>query len=105
MIFAFVSLCAGTVGVLPKHHLKRLFWNFSQKQSKRPVNSSLAGDFRFSYLLIRYADSSEPQFSMRNMGEILKTGIPSAVQGAVFCFANIFVQASVNGFGETAFFS
>ena len=33
---------------------------------------------------------------------ILKTGVPSAVQGAVFCFANIFVQASVNGFGETA---
>ena len=35
-------------------------------------------------------------------GEILKTGIPAAVQGAVFCFANIFVQASVNTFGETA---
>ena len=32
----------------------------------------------------------------------MKTGIPSAVQGAVFCFANIFVQASVNRFGETA---
>ena len=29
------------------------------------------------------------------------TGIPSALQGAVFCFANIFVQASVNSFGET----
>lgn len=36
------------------------------------------------------------------MMAILKTGIPSAVQGAVFCFANIFVQASVNGFGSTA---
>ena len=36
------------------------------------------------------------------MWEILKTGVPSAVQGAVFCFANIFVQASVNGFGEVA---
>lgn len=34
--------------------------------------------------------------------EILKVGIPSAMQGAVFCFANIFVQASVNSFGETA---
>ena len=30
-----------------------------------------------------------------------KTGLPSAIQGAVFCLANIFVQASVNGFGET----
>ena len=34
--------------------------------------------------------------------QILKSGIPSAVQGAVFCFANIFVQASINTFGETA---
>ena len=41
-------------------------------------------------------------FSLRIAGKVLKTGIPSAVQGAVFCFANIFVQASVNGFGETA---
>ena len=43
-----------------------------------------------------------PGFSLRIAWNILKTGIPSAVQGAVFCFANIFVQASVNGFGETA---
>lgn len=33
---------------------------------------------------------------------VLRIGIPSAVQGAVFCFANIFVQASVNSFGSTA---
>jgi len=33
---------------------------------------------------------------------ILKIGIPSAIQGAVFCFANIFVQASVNSFGTVA---
>ena len=39
---------------------------------------------------------------LQNTAEILKVGIPSAVQGAVFCFANIFVQASVNSFGETA---
>ena len=44
----------------------------------------------------------EPQFSLKIAGSILKTGVPSAVQGAVFCFANIFVQASVNRFGETA---
>lgn len=44
----------------------------------------------------------KPQFSTKIAGNILKTGIPSAVQGAVFCFANIFVQASVNRFGETA---
>ena len=43
-----------------------------------------------------------PAFSRRTAWNVLKTGIPSAVQGAVFCFANIFVQASVNRFGETA---
>ena len=36
------------------------------------------------------------------VAEILKMGIPSAIQGAVFCFANIFVQASVNTFGSVA---
>ena len=45
---------------------------------------------------------AKPRFSLRDAGEMLKTGVPSAVQGAVVCFANIFVQASVNGFGETA---
>lgn len=44
----------------------------------------------------------KPQFSTKIAGNILKPGVPSAVQGAVFCFANIFVQASVNRFGETA---
>ena len=38
----------------------------------------------------------------RYTGEILRQGIPSALQGAVFCFANIFVQASVNTFGPEA---
>ena len=47
-------------------------------------------------------DSPKPRFSLRDTGEILKTGIPSAIQGTVFCFANIFVQASVNRFRETA---
>jgi len=36
------------------------------------------------------------------LAEILIIGVPSAVQGAVFCFANIFVQASVNSFGAIA---
>ncbi len=43
-----------------------------------------------------------PQFSPAFAAKILRVGIPSALQGAVFCFANIFVQASVNRFGETA---
>ena len=44
----------------------------------------------------------KPQLSPQDVKSILKTGIPAAIQGAVFCFANIFVQASVNRFGETA---
>lgn len=38
----------------------------------------------------------------QDLSLILKIGIPSAIQGAVFCFANIFVQASVNSFGPMA---
>ncbi len=34
--------------------------------------------------------------------QIICIGIPAALQGAVFCFANIFVQASVNKFGSDA---
>lgn len=49
-----------------------------------------------------YLTFRKPGFSPRIAWDILKTGIPSAVQGAVFCFANIFVQASVNSFGEIA---
>ncbi len=49
-----------------------------------------------------YPGSPEARSSLQHTVKILKTGIPSAVQGAVFCFANIFVQASVNSFGETA---
>lgn len=49
-----------------------------------------------------YMPSHKPQFSLQDTAAILKTGIPSALQGAVFCFANIFVQASINRFGETA---
>ena len=47
--------------------------------------------------------------SVKNIGihpsyfkQILKIGVPSAIQGAVFCFANLFVQASVNHFGSSA---
>ena len=42
------------------------------------------------------------EFALGTAWNILKTGIPSAVQGAVFCFANIFVQSSINRFGEAA---
>ena len=84
MIFAFVSLCAGTVGGLPNRHPKRIFSRTSNGISKKSVRFSLevgwyrksprhqpfseffaktikmlgqfvfGGDFRFSYLLIKY---------------------------------------------------
>lgn len=38
----------------------------------------------------------------RSVLQLLQIGIPAALQGAVFCFANIFVQAAVNRFGEIA---
>lgn len=54
-------------------------------------------------------EKDEFHFSLRELRiqkccllPMLETGIPAAVQGAVFCFANIFVQASVNSFGATA---
>lgn len=43
-----------------------------------------------------------PQIKIEYIGKILGIGTPSAIQGAVFCFANIFVQASVNTFGPVA---
>lgn len=39
---------------------------------------------------------------LKILAELLKIGIPAALQGAVFCFANIFVQAAVNSFGADA---
>lgn len=39
---------------------------------------------------------------LKYIKKILSIGIPAALQGAVFCFANIFVQASVNSFGAFA---
>ena len=63
----------------------------------------------FLVLFSLYRDTSSFHFSIRKLAfhgkflsAILKIGIPSAVQGAVFCLANIFVQASVNRFGTVA---
>lgn len=64
-----------------------------------------------AFLMIYRLKKDIPAFSLsfskqnlhcNNIGEVLKIGIPSAIQGAVFCFANIFVQASVNSFGSSA---
>ena len=61
------------------------------------------------FVIYRLANEEEPfRFSPSRLTldlpsavTILKIGIPAALQGAVFCFANIFVQAVVNTFGTT----
>lgn len=52
------------------------------------------GEFRLSFHQMRFHGEC--------VRSVLMIGIPAAVQGAVFCFANIFVQASVNSFGAIA---
>lgn len=36
------------------------------------------------------------------LSSILRIGIPAAIQSAVFCVANIFVQSAINTFGSSA---
>lgn len=52
------------------------------------------GAFHFSAAALRLEGAA--------LQRILRVGAPSAVQGAVFCFANLFVQADVNRFGAAA---
>ena len=49
------------------------------------------------------------RFSLRKLAldtrivrSILWIGVPAALQAAIFCFSNIFVQMAINGFGSTA---
>ncbi len=48
-------------------------------------------DFRLEWKKLR--------LNRKDAAQILRIGIPAALQGAVFCLANIVVQAAVNGFG------
>lgn len=72
--------------------------------------TDIATAFSAIVILIRlHNENNEFNFSLKMLtlnksylADILKIGIPSAIQGAVFCFANIFVQASVNSFGTIA---
>ncbi len=45
--------------------------------------------------------SGTRRFQKEEVMGMLRIGIPAALQGAVFCFANIFVQSAVNSFGTT----
>lgn len=57
------------------------------------------------FLIVRESSYLRPEFSCpgkENVCEIVRIGLPAALQGAVFCFANIFIQAAVNSFGADA---
>lgn len=60
---------------------------FNRKKQKQKIHLLIHKDIK---TFVRYSS------------QILSIGIPAALQGAVFCLANIFVQAAVNGLGETA---
>lgn len=40
--------------------------------------------------------------SMRDLSKMLKIGVPAGLQGMIFSFSNIFIQAAVNSFGSAA---
>lgn len=55
-----------------------------------------------AFLVLSRIPLQKPGIQKNILIRILRTGIPAAVQGAVFCFANIFIQASVNSLGAIA---
>ncbi len=36
------------------------------------------------------------------VGKVFAIGLPAGIQGAVFCFSNVFIQAAINSFGSNA---
>ncbi len=88
-LFFVIVLHMGVAGVA-------IATDISNMCSALLVLHRLAKDVMFCFKFRR------AKFSPQIAWKILKTGVPSAAQGAVFCFANIFVQASVNSFGELA---
>ncbi len=68
------------------------------KNNKEFFKSSISGLNPRTRNLTLFLSNIHPKY----IRKILSIGIPAALQGAVFCFANIFVQASVNSFGAFA---
>ena len=50
--------------------------------------------FRFSWKML----SMKKEYA----GRVFAIGLPAGVQGAVFCFSNVFIQAAINSFGSNA---
>lgn len=55
-----------------------------------------------AFLVLSRIGAVRLRFQRKYLRTILAIGIPASIQGAVFCFANIFVQASVNSLGMLA---
>jgi putative MATE family efflux protein len=55
-----------------------------------------------AFLVLLWIGKIRLRLHRKHLRTILAVGIPAAIQGAVFCFANIFVQACVNSFGAIA---
>lgn len=69
------------------------------------VISNIVSSLMITYILIH---ENEPvKLSVKKLGiskqdlsKILKIGVPAGIQGMVFSFANVFIQAALNGFGS-----
>jgi putative MATE family efflux protein len=50
--------------------------------------------FRFSWKRL--------SLNRKYAGRVFAIGLPAGIQGAVFCFSNVFIQAAINSFGSNA---
>ncbi len=100
-------LCSGIVNVC-----LNLFFVIVLRAGVAGVAAATGISTGLSALLVLLAlaqETDEFHLSLRllklhpeHLGALLAVSVPSAVQGAVFCLANIFVQSSVNSFGAIA---
>ncbi len=88
-LFLVIVLGMGVAGVALATDLSSLF---SAVLVVRWVKELIKDSSKEAFLKFQKSDAEV----------ILKIGLPAAVQGAVFCFANIFVQSAVNSFGTDA---
>ncbi|MCC8140973.1 MAG: MATE family efflux transporter [Lachnospiraceae bacterium] len=71
------------------------------------VISNVVSAFMALFFLMRSDELVRPhfrklRFHRKEVGQILKIGVPAGVQSAVFCIANVVIQSSINTFGSNA---
>ena len=99
----FALVLSGAVNVL----LNFLFASPGGGVADVAAATDIAAALSAALVLYRPARDPALRLSLKNpriawcaVGVIPKTGIPSVMQGAVFCFANLFAQRAVNRFGN-----